>query len=199
VLPWRSDAAAAALRAGRHEDALRLANEELELARRFGAPRALGVALRAAGMATADGDQIELLQQSVAALESSPAELDLARSLVELGSALRRNHRPRDARDPLRRALALPVTREAVPLQDRARSELAAAGGRPRRDALEGPGALTPTERRVAELAAAGRTNPEIAVELYVTRKTVESHLAGAYRKLGITSRTDLPAMLEAE
>jgi DNA-binding NarL/FixJ family response regulator len=118
------------------------------------------------------------------------------RALVDLGAALRRAGRRSDARDPLRRALDLASQAGAEALADRARQELLAVGGRPRRAQLTGIGALTPSERRVAALAAAGRTNPEIAQELFLGRKTVESHLSAAYRKLGVASRADLPAAL---
>ena len=71
-----------------------------------------------------------------------------------------------------------------------------AAGGRPRRDAIRGRDALTPSELRVAELAAAGRTNRQIAQALFVTQRTVENHLTSAYAKLGITARPELAAAL---
>jgi DNA-binding CsgD family transcriptional regulator len=77
-------------------------------------------------------------------------------------------------------------------LARRARSELHTAGARPRRAALTGPDALTPTEHRVAALAAAGRSNRDIAQQLYITRRTVETHLTHAYQKLDITTRHEL-------
>ena len=80
----------------------------------------------------------------------------------------------------------------AQPLAEHARDELYAAGGRPRRQALTGPESLTPSERRIAELAAAGQSNRDIARALYVTPKTVEVHLTSVYRKLGIRSRAGL-------
>ncbi|HKP91309.1 MAG TPA: helix-turn-helix transcriptional regulator, partial [Thermoleophilaceae bacterium] len=82
------------------------------------------------------------------------------------------------------------------PLAERARQELRAAGGRPRRARITGVESLTASERRVAAMAAEGLSNPEIAQALFVTKKTVETHLANAYGKLGIHSRTELPAAL---
>ena len=70
------------------------------------------------------------------------------------------------------------------------------AGGRPRRDAISGPDALTPSELRVAQLAAAGQTNRQIAQALFVTQRTVETHLTSTYGKLGISCRPELPAAL---
>jgi DNA-binding NarL/FixJ family response regulator len=125
--------------------------------------------------------------EAVAVLEASPARLEHAKALAALGSALRRARKPTEAREPLRRALELAGACEAGGL-----SELLAAGARPRRDALSGAESLTPSERRVVDLATAGRTNRDIAQELYVTPKTVEVHLSNAYRKLGIRSRREL-------
>ena len=82
-------------------------------------------------------------------------------------------------------------------LEDEALGELRATGARPRRRLASGAGALTPSERRIAELAAAGQQNREIAEALFVTTATVEYHLRNAYRKLGITSRTQLAEALE--
>ena len=119
-----------------------------------------------------------------------------AKSLTELGAALRRAGQRGAARAPLGEALDLAARCGARPLAARARQELAAAGARPRRDRRQGVEALTPTELRVAHLAAAGKTNREIAQELYVTLKTVEGHLAHTYAKLGITSRAELGPLL---
>jgi DNA-binding NarL/FixJ family response regulator len=116
--------------------------------------------------------------------------------LVDLGSAMRRANRRRDAREPLRAALAIADEAGAQPLAQRARDELLAAGGRPRQTALKGVGALTASELRVAELAAGGRANRDIAADLVVTIRTVEFHLSRAYTKLGIRSRSELAQAL---
>ena len=127
---------------------------------------------------------------------ASTARLEHAKALAALGSALRHARRPAEAREPLREALELADACGAPALADEVRSELYAAGARPRTDAMAGVAALTATERRVAELAAGGETNRDIAQALFVTPKTVEVHLSNAYRKLGIRSRRELSAAL---
>jgi DNA-binding CsgD family transcriptional regulator len=119
-----------------------------------------------------------------------------AEEYLEHGAALLRAGRAEEAREPLRRAVDIAHRRGAVALEELALAELRAAGGRPRRRVLSGVGALTASERRVAELAAAGRMNREIADALVVTIDTVEFHLRNAYRKLGLTSRAGLARAL---
>jgi DNA-binding NarL/FixJ family response regulator len=129
-------------------------------------------------------------------LAGSPAKLEQAKARTELGAALRRTNQRAKARDQLRRAVELATICGATPLAARAESELLATGARPRRIALSGLESLTPSERRVAELAAEGPTNREIAQALFVTPKTVEVHLSSVYRKLGIGSRSQLARAL---
>jgi DNA-binding CsgD family transcriptional regulator len=188
---WRSTLALALVRDDLPQ-ARALAAAELELARRAGAPRAIGIALRACGLLAGGRRRIELLQQSVAVLESSYARLELARSLTELGAALRRAGACVAARPPLRRALDIADRCGATPLVARARDEALAAGARPRRPRTTGVDALTPSELRVARLAAQSLTNRDIAQALFITSKTVSDHLSSAYRKLNITSRDQL-------
>jgi DNA-binding CsgD family transcriptional regulator len=195
----RSGAALALLRLGQREPACQLAEAELADVRVFGAPRALGIALRAAGLARGGNEGLALLGESVAALDGSPALLERAHSLAELGAALRRSGQRAAARDPLARALELAARCGARPLAARARDELRAAGARPRRLWRTGVEALTPSELRVARLAAEGHSNREIAFELYVTLKAVEGHLARVYAKLGIEGRGQLTPALAAE
>ena len=132
-------------------------------------------------------------------LAASPARLEHARALADLGVALRHRRRIVEARDPLRQALDLAIRCDAPPLAERARSELRIAGARPRRPRLSGADALTPNERRIAALAAQGRSNRDIAQTLYVSHKTVEKHLTAAYRKLGVGARDELPSVLAKE
>jgi DNA-binding CsgD family transcriptional regulator len=197
VVAWRSEAALAHAALDEIDEAERLASEEVELARAFGAPRALGVALRAAGLVARDPARgLGLLREAVAVLEPSPARLEHARALTDLGAALRRANRRAEAREPLRQGLDVAHRCGAIALADRARGELVATGARPRRQLLTGLESLTPSERRVAQLAAQGLTNREIAQGLFVTARTIETHLTRVYQKLDITSRDDLPPTL---
>ena len=192
LTPWRSEAGLAASRLGEHERARPLVAEELERARRFGAPRALGMALRAEALVVADGSTESLLTEAVAVLEDSGARLEHARALIDLGAVMRRGGRRARAQTPLRSGMEIATRCGAQRLAARAREELAATGARPRRIALSGVQSLTPSERRVARLAADGMTNRAIAQVLFVTEKTVEGHLAHAFDKLGVRSRTRL-------
>lgn len=192
VLPWRSEAALAAHALGRVDQAQQLAEEELALARGFDSPRALGNALRVAGLVTGGREGLALLHEAVAALARSPAQLELMRGRIALGAAQRAAGERSAARETLRGALDLAHHAGANGLAAQARAELVAAGARPRRPAAHGADALTPSERRVTELAERGLTNREIAQALFISTKTVEFHLRNAYFKLRIGSRREL-------
>ncbi|MGH3480383.1 MAG: helix-turn-helix transcriptional regulator, partial [Nocardioidaceae bacterium] len=196
VRPWRSEAALVELGFGRADEARRLAVAELELARALHSDRATGVALRALGLAEGGPHGEHLLSEAVAVLGRSPARLDQAHALVDLGAAIRRRGRRTDARGPLAEGLDLAHRCGARALAERALVELRAAGARPRRLRRSGVEGLTASERRVAEMAAAGLANREIAQALFVTLRTIEVHLTHAYAKLGISSRSELPAAL---
>jgi DNA-binding CsgD family transcriptional regulator len=193
--PWRSVRAEILDRLGRTEEGIAIAAEEVEIARAWGGPGAVGRALRIQGTLAREAG-IELLREAVAVLEASPARLELAKAELALGTALRLARRPSEARGPLRRAAELAAACSADPLVERVAAELGAAGARPRREALGGVESLTPSERRVAGLAASEKTNRQIAQELFVTPKTVEVHLSNAYRKLEISSRRELATAL---
>jgi DNA-binding CsgD family transcriptional regulator len=128
----------------------------------------------------------------------SQARMDLAEATINLGAALRVAGERGHARERLRAGLELAVECGANRIAEIARQELAALGLRPRRTALKGVGALTPAERRVAELASQGLTNRDIAQALFVTEKTVETHLGHVYDKLGVRSRHKLTQALAA-
>ena len=171
------------------DEARALAEEELELARRTGLGRPEGVALRAAGVIAGGGEGVESLRASVATLADTEARLEHARSLAALGAALRSAGFAADAREPLAAAIELADRCGATRLAERVVAEQHAAGARPRRRIRTGVGALSASELRVAELADHGLTNIEIAQELYLSTKTVETQLSGAYRKLGLAGR----------
>jgi DNA-binding CsgD family transcriptional regulator len=190
-IPWRSRAALCLTELGEEPERARaLAGEEVELARAWGAPRALGSTLRAQGLVL--GGELATLREAVEVLDGSPARLEHARALVELGAALRRGGGRSEAREPLKAGLELARDCGGIPLVERAYEELRASGARPRKIVYTGVDALTASEGRVARLAASGMTNREIAQSLFVTVKTVEFHLGQAYRKLDISSRTEL-------
>ena len=198
VVPWRSDAALALVRAGDRDQAALLAGEELELAERFGAKRPIGMALRVVALVADDDTTLPTLERAVATLAESPAPLDLAIAMTDLAAAQRRARRRSAARESAARAQELATACGATAVAGRAQEEALAAGARPRRVALRGVDSLTPSELRVAQRAAEGSTNREIAEDLFVTVKTIEMHLANAYGKLEIRSRTQLAEALDA-
>ena len=198
LMPWRADAAMVLATLGRHADAHRLADEHLRLAREFGAVRTIGIGLRAVAASTVDlTERIVLLSEAVELLEPSAARLDAALALIELGTALVEKKDKEAARGVLRRGATMASLCGARHLVEEAGTQLRAAGARPRRLGTVGIASLTPAEMRVVRLAAEGKTNQRIADELFVTVKTVEGHLAKAYRKLGVDSRRDLSEALE--
>ena len=196
VTPWRPHAAPAAAALGDMDTARRLVQEGLAEARAWGTPRAIGSALRGSGLVEGGERGLELLREAVAVLEPSPALLEHARALTDLGAALRRANRRAEAREPLRAALDWARQAGALAIARRAHEELEATGEKLRPLMAGGVESLTPSERRVAELAAEGQSNREIAQALFLSVKTVETHLGHAYSKLDIRSRSELPAVL---
>jgi DNA-binding NarL/FixJ family response regulator len=196
VLEWRSDAARLHAALGQGDRARALAEVELERARAFGAARAIGIALSALAATHSAEQQVGLLRESVETLSGSPDRLEEARARVELGAALRRTRKIAEARVELSAGLDAAHRCGATRLAGQALDELRAAGAKPRRTAVSGVEALTASERRVAELAATGSTNRTIAQQLFVSEKTVETHLSHAYDKLGVRSRAALPELL---
>jgi DNA-binding CsgD family transcriptional regulator len=196
---WRADAARLLAALGRTDEAQRLAREEVERSRRFGAPRAISVALRAAAATEHGETRVALLEEAVELAERSPARLEHASALHELGAALRREGQRSAARERLAAALELALACGAKQVVDQAHDELVTAGARPRRDPIESRRHLTASELRVARMAAGGLTNREIAQSLFLTEKTIENHLRSAYRKLAIGSRSQLSRALPAE
>ena len=189
---WRSRACLALAALGDNEGARRMAAEELERARRWGAASGIGIALRALALVEGSTTSIDHLSEAAAVLQHSQAKLEHARALTDLGAAQRRANRRAEARTTLQNALDLARRCGARALCERAETELRAAGGRSSDPTAIGLSQLTVSERRVADLAAKGHSNPEIAQRLFVTRKTIETHLGHIYSKLDISGRTEL-------
>ncbi|GHH34769.1 helix-turn-helix transcriptional regulator [Lentzea cavernae] len=195
--PWWLDAVCLLVRLDRREEAVGLAEFGAERARRWDTLEARGLSLMAGGVAATGAVAEELLGTAVAELAESSARPLHVRAVRLLGESRLSHGDFKGAREHLRTAVTL-----AIRLGDRAaaaeaRNLLVLAGGRMPRLGARPSDALSGRERRVAELAAAGATNREIAEELFVTVRTVESHLSNVYRKLGVELRTDLPATLD--
>ena len=197
VFAWRSHAALGLQLSGEPGRARELIDTELEMARSCGGPRPIGISLRASGLCRGGDAGLAELRESVAVLEGSAADRELALTLTALGAALRRQGQRRAARAPLERALTLLQGSGAHGLIAKADTELRAAGGRGAPRAESGAAALTASERRVAELAVAGHTNRHIAALLQISVKAVEWHLHQTYGKLAIGGRRQLASALE--
>jgi DNA-binding CsgD family transcriptional regulator len=195
---WASLAAPWLHQRGEEAEARRIAQEELDQAHAWGTPRAVGQALRALGLITPGADGCRLLCAAVETLETSPARLEHGRALIDLGAALRRRNQRVAAREPLRAGLDIASRCGAGLLVERGTHELRATGAKPRRLTLAGVEALTASERRIAEMAAEGQTNRQIAQALFVTIKTVETHMAHVFQKLDVRSRHEVRPRLAA-
>jgi DNA-binding CsgD family transcriptional regulator/Flp pilus assembly protein TadD len=182
--------------AGDRSRAVVEADRELAIRRTYGPRFRLALALRRKASFTPARRAVALLEEAVSLAESTPRRPVQVRVLVDLGAALRRSGDEVLARDVLYRAADLASELGMERLSRRAQSELHLAGGRPRRVRRTGSTSLTAAQRQVVDLAVTGLTNREIAEHLFVTIKTVESHLAAAYRKLGVTGRDGLVAVL---
>jgi DNA-binding CsgD family transcriptional regulator len=196
LVDWAPTATLALARLGRDDEARRLADRELADAVAFGAPRRHGLALSACGLLDQGEDGLARLRHAAAILEHSPARLAQARALVNLGVGLRAQGAREQAREPLLEGLDIAHRCGAVALAEQARAELVASGARPRRGAVSGPEALTPAELRTARMAGEGMSNRAIAEALFVSSKTVETHLSHAYAKLAIARRDELAGAL---
>ncbi|WP_069773804.1 AAA family ATPase [Streptomyces sp. LUP30] len=197
VTPWRTAAAECRLALGNAQEALTLATEELRLARVWGTPRTLGRALRVLGRATRGRRGLELGAEAVAVLRDSPAEAELVASLLAHGRQLTGAGDRVRGREHLREGAERAERLGNLRLLAHAEQALRSAGARRTTSAHTGSAALTSSERRIAELAAEGRTNTEIAHLLHLARRTVETHLTSTYKKLGIRRRGELRQALE--
>ncbi|WP_116999812.1 AAA family ATPase [Desertimonas flava] len=194
-IPYRRDYVEALVAAGRADEALDVAHTMTDLAERSGLDSARADADGArAVVASASGDDdlaTRLFANAAKIHDRDGDRYELARTLLAAGRAARRARRRTEARRLLDEAGTIFTDIGAAPWLERCRTEAARIGGRPRRSAT-----LTPTERQVAERAAGGATNAEIAAAMFVSLRTVEANLSRTYRKLGIRSRVDLAAAL---
>ena len=196
ILPWRSQAAELHAELGNLARARELAEEELTLARAWGTPRAMGIALRVRGKVADGAAAVSLLEEAVQVLTDGSARLELAGAYAELGARRRMLGATAPARRDLRSAAVIAEQCAGHALAADVRAELLLSGARPRTAPQSGPAALTPSERRVAQLAAQGHRNRQIAERLSVSPNTVEVHLTNTYRKLAISSRAQLADVL---
>src|SRR3954447_18626677 len=191
--PWSALAARALAVLGRDDEARATLERAAAPAEAWGTRGPRAALLRAGGPIEGGERGIAPLAEAVAL---APPGLERLHCLTEYGAALRRANRRREARAPLREALDLARHGGALAVARRAHAELVATGERVRPVGAGGVEALTPSERRVVTLAAEGQSNREIAQALFLTVKTVETHLSNAYRKLDIRSRQDLAGAL---
>ena len=182
---------------GELEEGRRILDRDIALVReRTGERWTEGSLLTVVGSIVPGEEGLALLEDATELLAPSRARLAYAKALVELGTALRRARKPARAREPLRDGLELARVCGARGLAERARAELEAAGERVRHPVASGVDELTASERRTAAMAAEGMSNREIAEALFVTKKTVETHMTRAFRKLGVSSRSELASAL---
>ncbi|MDX6364439.1 MAG: hypothetical protein QOC85_3449 [Streptomyces sp.] len=190
VLPWASYAALMHQRLGDTATAVDLSRQEVAQARAWGAPSSLGRSLVVQGRLTPGRHGTELLEEAVQLLEPNPNRYELCLALFALGRRL--GPRRAQGRALLRRALDLSAECGAPWVQAAVESHL--GQNAPSRNA-NSP-ALTPSENKVAHLAASGLSNQEISGELSISCRMVEKHLTNCYRKMGIKSRRDLESAL---
>jgi DNA-binding CsgD family transcriptional regulator len=196
---WVPSATLALTRLGRHEQALQIADRELQEAAAFGAPRRHGIALATAGRLAPDREGASLLEAAAEMLAQCGARLEYARARLDLGVRLRRGGDLEAARVPLADALETADACGGWAVAGQASAELIATGARPRRASRSGPRSLTPAELRVATLAAEGLSNRQIAQTLFLSTKTIEGQLSHAYAKLKIGSRAELAGALAGD
>lgn len=198
ILRWRSGAGLAAKALGDEAMALELIGEEIRLGEDFQLPRVIGHAVRADAMLLDRRARIARLEESLELFEKHGTALDLSETLLDLGRAMRQSGSRLESRTPLKRSMELAHRQGAFATAREARAELLASGAKPRRTYGTGLHGLTPTELRIAEMAAQGLTNREVAESMFLAKSTVAWHLRHVFQKLGIESRADLPEAIDA-
>jgi DNA-binding CsgD family transcriptional regulator len=193
LVRWHPDAVECLLALGETDEARRVLDDLDQRAENLHHPWGLATAARCRGLLLGAGGDLEgaldTLRSAVDLHRGLPQPFELGRTLLALGTTERRARQTREARVSLQRAVRIFGTLENPVWAERAQAQLSRIGGR-----APQPGALTPTEERVAELVMMGRTNREVARELFISLKTVEVNLTRIYAKLGVRSRTELAA-----
>jgi ATP/maltotriose-dependent transcriptional regulator MalT len=199
VIQWAPNLVEAYVRAGRREQA-EAALEEFELlAGRTGRRWALASAARCRGLLAGDLEFELPFEEALALHAGTPTPFERARTELCYGERLRRARRRAEAREHLRSALSVFERLAAEPWADRARHEIGATGESVRRRDPFAADELTPTELQVALIVAKGATNKEAGAALFLSPKTIETHLGRIYRKLNVRSRTELAHLLASE
>jgi DNA-binding CsgD family transcriptional regulator len=196
---WPADRIESLVAVGRRDDALAELNLLDNQAEQTKGRWARGVVARCRGLLADDDAFDPPFETAVAFHRESAMPFDLARSRLSYGQRLRRAGRRVDARQQIRRALRGFEELQSEVWRARAERELAGTGERLRRGDFHDRDALTPQELQVARLVAAGATNQEAAADLFLSAKTIETHLTRIYRKLGVRSRSQLAQRLAAE
>jgi DNA-binding CsgD family transcriptional regulator len=182
----------AAVRAGTPELAAEAHQRLLDMTQASDTDWGLGIAARSGALLTGDAGAESLYREAIERLGRTRLRPELARAHLLYGEWLRRQRRRLDAREQLRTAHELFTDFGIEAFAERARLELEATGERARKRIVETQDELTPQEAQVARLAAEGRTNREIAAQLFITTNTVDYHLRKAFRKLDVKWRTQL-------
>ncbi|UJW29093.1 AAA family ATPase [Saccharothrix sp. AJ9571] len=188
-IPWRVPAALAQFQLGNHEEAILLAKTQLAFARKRGLPRTLGIALHTAATVTEDARSVDLLTEAVEVLGRSQAKLEFAQAQADLAVQLGCAGGHEQAATMLHQAMSTATACGAIALAGRIHQQLHSP-------ATAQPQVLTRREHNIATLAAQGKSNPEIAQALVLSRRTIEFHLTNIYRKLGISRRNQLTQSL---
>lgn len=196
VAPWWYDAAQVLAELGRPAEGLDLVEQVTAAVQRWGTARAQGMLAHARGVLIPGDPGIDELVEAARLLDGTPGRLEHARTEYELGRRLLDRGDSEGARERLRRAIDIAVLCGDRLLLDQALPVLAAAGGRLRHSTESRTDALSGSERQVADRAAGGATNRQIAEALFLTQRTVEFHLTSVYRKLGISGRDGLATAL---
>ena len=199
LLRWHGDLIEAYLRVGRHAEAQEVLAELQQQADATGRLWARVAAGRARGMMAGPSQLKGIFEETLALAETAADPFEIARTRLAFGEALRRSRRRGEARTQLRSALTTFQELDAGPWVKRTERELTSTGDRPERRRSSHARELTPQEMRVCIAVARGETNREVATQLFLSLKTVETHLTSAYGKLGLRSRTELARLFAVE